>query len=256
MGGSESKDLRPGDGTDGEDEGNSSGSGKVKDHTVAKMAIVGAAVATAALVTWGAYRLLSDPGTEDKMKPSERNDCEPSNPISEANFTNGKITKNNNLEKPESDTIKLNTDAARYDEERNCGRIGGLLRNSSGSVISFYSIKTELSNVDVLELQAIKEGILQAARENVQRLWVESDCKSVVDVINGSCKCSKKNREPVEEIRLLLEKFPWKKVTSCKREANRAANHLTKFNCPYQGRDIPPTSILRELAKLIEEDLK
>ncbi|XP_077216388.1 uncharacterized protein LOC143850967 isoform X2 [Tasmannia lanceolata] len=131
--------------------------------------------------------------------------------LKEANSISAPTSK---WEKPESGTIKLNTDGAP-------GRIGGLLRDSSGKVTSFFSMKTEFKDSDLFEMQAIKVGLLQATREKIQRLWVESDHESSVDLINGhsnsSGQKSGERKVLLKEICDLLREFEWTKVTHSKK---------------------------------------
>ncbi|XP_077210322.1 uncharacterized protein LOC143845798 [Tasmannia lanceolata] len=204
------------------------------------VASVGAAVA----IAYGMYRLLFK---KKEKESSSQLDLE----ITQASRF---LARSCTWEKPKPDTVKLNTDASSYGD---WGSIGGLLRDSEGSLISAYSINVpQLNDLTQLEFEAIRVGVEQAIRRNFRRIWVESDSEPAVKILNGGT-CPAEAKDLVDEILHLSKKFqtreevtytqreankPWD-VTYTPREGNIPADILGSDTFPIKSTDILPNSI-------------
>ncbi|GMI85697.1 hypothetical protein like AT2G04420 [Hibiscus trionum] len=83
--------------------------------------------------------------------------------------------------------LKLNVDGA-LDLQRQKGGIGGLLRDSKGSILSSFAETYGAEPPTVVELMTIKHIIrffLSSSWSEKYRLIIESDCKTAVEWING-----------------------------------------------------------------------
>ncbi len=61
--------------------------------------------------------------------------------------------------------------------------LGGLLRHNNGNWLRGFSHKLGITNSLAAELWGIRDGLLLARDLNIRKLIVESDAKSVVDLL-------------------------------------------------------------------------
>ncbi|XP_077251946.1 uncharacterized protein LOC143891198 [Tasmannia lanceolata] len=124
--------------------------------------------------------------------------------------------------RPEHSFIKLNTDAA--------------VQNGKGGI------------------GAILHGIRLARTGGHESIWIESDSLTAVNVILEKWECPWKAIPIVEEIRDALLKTQNWKLSHTWREANGAADFLSKPDCCCEGAALPPSSIPPKLRDILDLD--
>ncbi|XP_077246096.1 uncharacterized protein LOC143885953 [Tasmannia lanceolata] len=154
---------------------------------------------------------------------------------------------------PSLDELKINVDASLDDDG---GGIGGLIRNNSGKCISLFSQNVEKEEIFELELYAIEKGILLASTLNARNIWVESDSKFAVDILNDSSTIPWRQLMRIRRIITALSDFLHHKISHIWRDGNSAADYLSKRNCPLKGWNLPGSGSTLELTNLIDEDGK
>ncbi|XP_077234746.1 uncharacterized protein LOC143876958 [Tasmannia lanceolata] len=152
---------------------------------------------------------------------------------------------------PSLDELKINVDASLDDDG---GGIGGLIRDNSGSCISLFLQNVNKEEIFELELFAIEKGIQLASTLSARNIWVESDSKFAVDILNGSLAIPWRQTMRIRRIKFALCAFIHHKITHIWREANSAADYLSKRNCPMKGWNVPGSRSTYELSNIIEED--
>ncbi|XP_077232004.1 uncharacterized protein LOC143865684 [Tasmannia lanceolata] len=152
--------------------------------------------------------------------------------------------------KPPVGVAKINTDASL---SVNGASLGGLIRDPN-SVLALFSIPASGDDITILELKAIDYGLSLAQEKALIRIWVESDSLNAINIINSQAPCPWKALTLLDKIYLGLADFVDWKVTHVWREANSAADFLSKEDCPCKGEDIPPSSIPISLKDIIASD--
>ncbi|XP_077251411.1 uncharacterized protein LOC143890577 [Tasmannia lanceolata] len=152
----------------------------------------------------------------------------------------------NNLE------FKLNTDASLEPEG---GGIGGLLCGSHELSLAMFSENVAKQEIFELEFDAVAKGLELSIAKGIQSLWIESDSNFVVDIIKGIATVPWTKRSLLHKIRnqLLLLLHSWR-ISHALREANSAADFLSKRSCPCKGIFTDPSLAAPSLLKIIDED--
>ncbi|XP_077237123.1 uncharacterized protein LOC143878767 [Tasmannia lanceolata] len=152
---------------------------------------------------------------------------------------------------PQPGWIKLNTDASLANEE---GSIGGLLRSSDGKSLSLFSLSYPAAPIHDLEIEAIHMGLNLAVRANYRCLWIESDSLLAVNVIQKSAPCPWTKLISLEKIDSMLSNLQAWSISHLWREGNRAADYLSKSNCPMKGFPISHSVFPDEFQNILLED--
>ncbi|XP_077242465.1 uncharacterized protein LOC143882977 [Tasmannia lanceolata] len=153
--------------------------------------------------------------------------------------------------RPADEVYKLNTDAA---VRNGNGGIGGLIRNSEGEVQVMFSLRSDIQEIHLLEMEAILHGINLARKEGYNSIWIESDSLLAVNVILEKWDCPWKAIPIVEAIRDALRNTPIWKLSHIWREANGAADFLSKPDCCCEGAALLPSYIPRGLREILDLD--
>ncbi|XP_077226482.1 uncharacterized protein LOC143859716 [Tasmannia lanceolata] len=153
--------------------------------------------------------------------------------------------------RPALEVYKLNTDAA---VRNGIGGIGGLIRNSVGEVQVMFSLRSGSEEIHLLEMKAILHGITLARTEGYNSIWIESDSLLAVNVLLEKWDCPWKAIPIVEEIRDALRNTPNWKLSHIWREANGAADFLSKPDCCCEGAVLLPSCIPRGLRDILDLD--
>ncbi|XP_077232359.1 uncharacterized protein LOC143869136 [Tasmannia lanceolata] len=146
---------------------------------------------------------------------------------------------------------KINTDAAVHN---GMGGIGGLIRNSMGEVQVMFSLRSGCEEIHLLEMKAILHGIILARTEGYESIWIESDSLVAVNVILEKWECPWKAIPIVEEIRDALRNTQNWKLSHIWREANGAADFLSKPDCCCKGAVLLPSTIPPTLRDILDLD--
>ncbi|KAK8647854.1 hypothetical protein V6N13_121578 [Hibiscus sabdariffa] len=129
--------------------------------------------------------------------------------------------------KPEIGWIKLNTDGSVRDGNSS---IGGLFRDYKGEPLCAFFAKTPHENTFVVELTAIWRGLHLALNLGIRAIWIESDSLSAVKTINGDQPGGLTSGCYLSEIRKLLGNFEGYRVSHSWREANKAADYISRMD--------------------------
>ncbi|XP_077252390.1 uncharacterized protein LOC143891741 [Tasmannia lanceolata] len=117
--------------------------------------------------------------------------------------------------------MKLNSDACLKGEE---AAIGGIIRDDASRIIASFAVKKEPKAIHSLEIDAILHGIFLARNHKATKLWIESDSDVAVNISHI-----------------------W-------REANGAADLLSKHDCQVKGEDISNQCLPSELLIIVLSD--
>ncbi|XP_077242387.1 uncharacterized protein LOC143882884 [Tasmannia lanceolata] len=174
-------------------------------------------------------------------------------------FSKPELIKTWNWIPPDEGRFKLNSDASLCQTE---AAIRGLIRNSNNNIITAFSINMPPKSIQELEMQAILVGTASARKLGLNHLWIESDSLFAVNDINGKIKCLwKANSNSLQpqipilfNLKAFLGEFQSWKITHIWREANSAADLLSKTNCCIKGEDLPPSNLLPDLMALVLDD--
>ncbi|XP_077221623.1 uncharacterized protein LOC143855390 [Tasmannia lanceolata] len=153
--------------------------------------------------------------------------------------------------RPDHEFYKINTDAAVHN---GMGGIGGLIRNSMGEVQVMFSLRSGCEEIHLLEMKAILHGIILARSEGYESIWIESDSLVAVNVILEKWECPWKAIPIVEEIRDALRNIQNWKLSHIWREANGAADFLSKPDCCCEGAVLLPSTIPPTLRDILDLD--
>ncbi|KAL4335468.1 hypothetical protein GQ457_07G014870 [Hibiscus cannabinus] len=149
--------------------------------------------------------------------------------------------------KPEIGWIKLNTDGS---VSNGNSSIGGLFRDYKGEPLCAFYAKTPYENTFVVELTAIWRGIHLALCLGIRAIWIESDSLSVVKTINGN----QPGGYYLSEIQKLLAKFEIYRVTHSWREANKAADYVSRMDVGLEDAVFWPPEFPGMLQDIIMDD--
>ncbi|CAJ2648154.1 unnamed protein product [Trifolium pratense] len=131
--------------------------------------------------------------------------------------------------KPQEGWVKLNCDGA-YKDSLGLAGCGGLFRNSDGRWLKGYSHKIGTCDALCAEMWGMYLGMQLAWRHNFHHLQVESDSKSLIDMITGKVKINGSPPTLIRRIQKLL-KLNWQvHFNHTLREGNRSADWLANFS--------------------------
>ncbi|KAL4332129.1 hypothetical protein GQ457_07G014660 [Hibiscus cannabinus] len=155
--------------------------------------------------------------------------------------------------KPEMGWIKLNTDGSVKDGNSS---IGGLFRDYKGEPLCAFFAKTPYENTFVVELTAIWRGLHLALSLGIRAIWIESDSLSAVKTINGDQPGRPKTTSGcyLTEIRELLANFESYRVTHSWREANKAADYVSRIDVGLEDAVFWPPDFPVMLHDIIMDD--
>ncbi|XP_077228307.1 uncharacterized protein LOC143861248 [Tasmannia lanceolata] len=147
--------------------------------------------------------------------------------------------------------FQVNTDVAIHGD--NAG-LGGLIRDLSGKEVAAFSVKLPAKEIHVLEMKAILLGARLAAEKGLTYTLLESDSLTAVNVINDDRTCPWKAISVIADIRDALLCLDNWKLSNVWREANVAADFLSKPTCSIEGVDIPVVDLPIDLLDIIVAD--
>ncbi|XP_039005276.1 uncharacterized protein LOC120132611 [Hibiscus syriacus] len=153
--------------------------------------------------------------------------------------------------KPEVGCIKLNTDGSVMS---GYSGLAGLFRDHKGKPLCAFVTRTPEENIFLVELSAVWRGLLLALNLGVSIVWVESDSMSVVKTINREQSYSSKSGHYLSQIWNLLAMFKGYRVTHSWREANKAADYLSRSHASQNDAVLMPVDFSEELHAIINDD--
>ncbi|XP_077231921.1 uncharacterized protein LOC143865418 [Tasmannia lanceolata] len=154
-------------------------------------------------------------------------------------------------DKPLIQFFKLNTNAA---IDGDTDGLGGIIRDSSGKEFAAFSVKLPAEAIHVLEMKAILLGARLAAEKGLTYTLLESDSLTAVNVISEVWTCPWKAIPVLADIRDALFCLNNWKLSHVWREANTAADFLSKPTCCIKRVDIPVVDLPIDLLDIIVAD--
>ncbi|XP_077248576.1 uncharacterized protein LOC143888136 [Tasmannia lanceolata] len=127
---------------------------------------------------------------------------------------------------------KLNCDVSLSSDG---GSVGGIIRNSAGESLGCYSLCISPAAVHELEIEVVLHGVILAKKLKSKHIWIESDSVHAVRVIKGIQNCPWRKLGTLDSITTALKHFDSWNMSHSWREANKAADILSKFDYHCKG---------------------
>nr|DAD39579.1 TPA_asm: hypothetical protein HUJ06_013902 [Nelumbo nucifera] len=125
--------------------------------------------------------------------------------------------------------VKINVDGASRGNPGESIR-GGIFRDHEGSFLFGFSCYFGIASNMKAKLLVIQQVVSYAKDHNLRSLWIESDSKMAVEILNKSCSYPWKVLGIVDEITKAFEDFDIT-ITHTHREGNIVADSLANFGC-------------------------
>ena len=127
---------------------------------------------------------------------------------------------------PPPGVIKINFDGSRI----NSTTAGGyILRDWTDKVLKIGAANYGHSSVLVAEARALRDGIRTARQAGFTRLCIEGDNRTVIQALQGSSSTPWKISTIMDDVRTWMQSATQVQVKHIYREANMAADWLSKF---------------------------
>ena len=131
--------------------------------------------------------------------------------------------------KPMTGWVKLNTDGAVFANLIKV-RGGGVLRDSNGDwVVRFMRKLGSMSSI-LVELWALKDGLLLARQLDILNVNIELDADLIVHLLNNPSSHNLMLKPLLNDCRNLIKTFPSCTVAHVFRETNRCADKLANIS--------------------------
>ncbi|XP_077215496.1 uncharacterized protein LOC143850066 [Tasmannia lanceolata] len=152
---------------------------------------------------------------------------------------------------PSQTKLKINTDASISSD---IVSLGGILRDSKGQIISFFSVAYDSVPFQEAKLEAIIRAVQLARNSQVKNLWIESDSLNAVHIIRKQWPCPWRKFPALEKLHRDLISLNSRRISHIWRDGNKAADLLSKSNCICKGDPIPLSCIPYDLFVIALED--
>ena len=139
------------------------------------------------------------------------------------------VVKRIRWEKAEVGWFKLNSDGSSSGNSGLAGN-GGLIRNGVGDQAYNYARKIGITTSFAVELQGLKDRLLQCLNLHLPVIEIEIDAKSIVDLLNNPKATNNVVSPLVDDCRYLISQHSWVRIKQCFKETNRCAVALARLN--------------------------
>ncbi|PKU71836.1 Putative ribonuclease H protein [Dendrobium catenatum] len=142
-----------------------------------------------------------------------------------------------NWRKPTPPFVKLNSDGSVNNLSAGAG---GIIRDSSGSVLAAFAAPIHHSNAITAELLALNYGLKICKNRGFNNVWIEVDDMLLIQIINGTIPGNPQNFYLIREIKHCISSMNFF-ISHIYREANVCADWLAKKGCSlsnYEELDI------------------
>ncbi|KAK1265511.1 hypothetical protein QJS04_geneDACA011193 [Acorus gramineus] len=130
---------------------------------------------------------------------------------------------------PNPGWCKVNSDASRNWKPRRAG-LGFIIRDEDSDFVAGAAFRVKLDDISILELMAAAKGLKRAVELGFQRVWLESDCQTVVAWIQGQGKPSLTAILILNRIDVYVSKLKDFSISHIHREGNEPADFLASLN--------------------------
>lgn len=156
--------------------------------------------------------------------------------------------------KPVEDTIKINVDAALFNEERKFS-LAGVARNYSGQVLEARtSCRTGDVTPEMAEALGVREVLSWIKGKEWQKVIVETDSLTVVQCLRSNLPMLSYFGSVISECKDLLKELPNVAVFFIRRSANSVAHYLARASYYVADRVISGEDISPECLHVILND--
>jgi hypothetical protein len=131
---------------------------------------------------------------------------------------------------PDSDSVKINTDAGISAEELK-GGAGGIARSSTGFVGAWSKPLPGITEPLIAEAMSLREGVIFAKLRGFSRVVFEVDCLEVVNLWNSRAASRSVVAPILLDIEGLASNFTYFVIQHVKRPANVPAHLCAKYAC-------------------------
>ena len=137
-------------------------------------------------------------------------------------------TDSSGMEKPPEDFLMVNVDAS-YDENRDSGSTGVIIRDCSGDMIVAASrYIPHLVDAPMAEAFALKDGLMLSQQIGGNRIIIQSDCMEVTEIMsNGGCTANSA-AAIYDECNTVWRGFQKISIEHVSRDANQVAHALAR----------------------------
>ena len=138
------------------------------------------------------------------------------------------VVKRTRWEKPEVGWFRLNSDGSLSGNPGPAGS-GGLIRNGEGGWVYGYARKIGITMSFAIELQGLKDGLLQCLNLHFPAIEIEIDTKSIIDLLNNPRAANNVVSPLVNDCRYLISQLPQVRIKHCFRKANRCVDAFARL---------------------------
>ena len=138
------------------------------------------------------------------------------------------VVKRIRWEKLEVGWVRLNSDGSLSGNPGLAGS-GGLIQNGEGDWVCGYARNIGITTSFAVELQGLKDRLLQCLNLHLPIIEIEIDAKSIVDLLNNPKATNNVVSPLVDDCRYLISQLPRVRVKHYFREANRCADVLARL---------------------------
>lgn len=156
-------------------------------------------------------------------------------------------------EPPPIACVKINSDGA-FHSSRSWAAFGVIARDNGGSAQWWHFGKIRVSSALAIEAWALRIACAMAHEKEIVRAIFETDCKNLIDYVNGDIlNCPWEILSVVEDIHSWASNRSWS-FNWCKRSCNSAA-HWIASNCLDHRAFLPLGCIPPKLESILSSDL-
>ncbi|KAK1298756.1 hypothetical protein QJS10_CPB14g01459 [Acorus calamus] len=148
---------------------------------------------------------------------------------------------------------KVNSDASRSWKPGRAG-LGFIIRDEDLNFVAGAAFRVKLDDISILELMAAAKGLKRAIELGFRRVWLESDCQTVVAWIQGKGKPSLTATLILIRIDVYVSKLKDFSISHIHREGNKPADFLASLNQKMGVKKINLHNMPPKLQEEIESD--
>ncbi|KAK9996367.1 hypothetical protein SO802_021053 [Lithocarpus litseifolius] len=153
--------------------------------------------------------------------------------------------------KPNPGWHKLNMDAFVLSSS-NYASGRGLLRDSNGSWVKGFSRKIGTSSCLLAKLWALRDGLIMARNNHVEKLIINVDALEVINLLSNTKATNQLTQPIMDDCKNILQAFQEVHLQHCYRETNKVADFLAKLghrqSDPFVYYVTPPFGIMEALS--------
>ncbi|KAK8671165.1 hypothetical protein V6N13_037770 [Hibiscus sabdariffa] len=143
---------------------------------------------------------------------------------------------------PPLNSIKINCDAS-FEKNRNFAGIAVVARNSYGVIVDGINAQVPASSTLAAECLALRLGSHLIERHGWQHVFLESDCKLAIEMINSLTPVYWEAKAIVSDIRKIVVSFP----NVCLSYVGRLSNYVADWVAKATIKGTCPSNWMRQI---------